>query len=241
MPEIDGKTKLLCVIGDPIEHSQSPRIHNALAEQADLNYVYTAFRVTIETLPEFIEAAKTLPIAGFNVTMPLKSAVLPFLHSLDPIAEKCGAVNTVVNTDGKLTGYNTDGEGFIASIEGKAYKAPLILGTGGAAKAISAAFSSIGIDAIPVSVRNSWAELPKYAAQADIIVNATSLGMHGNEQFQNFDWLKETNACVYDIVYNPIETELLIAAKANGLKTIGGLELLQQQAEIAFKKFTDQK
>ena len=241
MREIDGQTKLLCVIGDPIEHSQSPRIHNALAEQAGQNFVYTAFRVTPETLPEFIEAAKTLPIAGFNVTMPLKSAVVPFLDSLDPIAEKCGAVNTVVNTDGRLTGYNTDGEGFIASLEGMEYKKPLILGTGGAAKAISAAFSSIGIDARPVSVRNSWSDLPEYAKNADIIINATSLGMHGSDQFRDFDWLDDSSACVYDIVYNPIETELLLAAKARGLKTIGGLELLNKQAEIAFEKFTGQK
>ncbi|MDR0819335.1 MAG: shikimate dehydrogenase [Oscillospiraceae bacterium] len=241
MREISGRTKLLCVIGSPVAHSLSPKLHNSFAEQYGADFVYLAFEVTKDTLADFVKSAKTLPIAGFNITMPLKEAILPYLDALDPIAARCGAVNTVVNRDGKLTGYNTDGEGLLASLEGVKYSAPLLLGTGGAAKAVSAAFAAAGVDAPMTSVRTEWDKLGALAAKSDIIINATSLGMLGSEQFKNFEWLNGSDACVYDLVYNPQETELLKAAKTLGLKTVGGTALLQRQAEIAFEKFITTK
>ncbi len=100
MRELTAKTKLLCVIGDPVSHSRSPKLYNAFAERGGADFVYLAFTVTHESLPDFIRSVRTLPIVGFNVTMPLKEAVVPYLDSLDPISRLCGAVNTVVNRDG---------------------------------------------------------------------------------------------------------------------------------------------
>jgi shikimate dehydrogenase len=214
-------------------------LHNALAQRVGADFAYLAFEVTRESLPDFVKAARTLPIAGFNVTMPLKQAIIPLLDSLDPLAERCGAVNTVVNRGGALIGYNTDCEGFIASLEGdwEKLRTPLLLGTGGAASAIRAAFAAFGVDAPMVSVRDRAGELSSLAANADIVVNATSLGMRGSAQFADFDWLRGTSALVYDLVYDPVDTELLTAARALGLRTVGGLELLTRQAELAFFKF----
>ncbi|MDP2920720.1 MAG: shikimate dehydrogenase [Dehalococcoidia bacterium] len=141
---ISGKTSVCGVIGDPIEHTMSPAMHNAAFRQLELDYIYVAFRVTPAQLGKAIAGMKALNIRGLNVTIPHKVNVIPFLDRLDPLAEKIGAVNTIVNEDGALTGYNTDASGFLQALkegggergEPKGKKI-LLLGAGGAARAIA--------------------------------------------------------------------------------------------------------
>ncbi len=138
---ISAKSRLLGIIGDPIEHSMSPVIQNAALREAGADYVYLAFRVKREALAQAIDGVRALNIAGLNVTIPHKVAVMQFLDRLDPLAEMIGSVNTIVNDGGILTGYNTDASGFLRPllerrIEPKGRKA-VILGAGGAARAIS--------------------------------------------------------------------------------------------------------
>jgi shikimate dehydrogenase len=238
---ISGHTKLMCVIGHPIEHSLSPKLHTAFAEAAGVDALYLAFDITPEKLQDFVISARTLDIIGFNITMPLKEHILTFLDELDPLAERCRAVNTVANRNGKLIGYNTDAEGFIPSLNGYAPKNALILGSGGVAKAASVALEQFGSTVRNVSLRTEWNILQELAASTDLIVNATPLGMTDNERFRNFDFLAHTSATVYDLVYYPRETDLLKAASKHGLNTIGGIELFRRQALLAFEKFTGVK
>jgi shikimate dehydrogenase len=200
--------------------------------------VYLAFDVTPETLGDFVAAARTLGIIGFNVTMPLKEQIIPLLDELDPLAERCRAVNTVANRNGRLIGYNTDAEGFVPSLDGFAPSNVLVLGHGGAAKAVSAALELAGAAVTAVSPRSEPERLPALAEATDLIVNATPLGMSGSEQFRNFGFLDNTRAAVYDLVYHPRETDLLAAAARRNLRTFGGIELLRWQALLAFEKFT---
>ena len=108
---ISGKTKICALIGDPVEHTMSPAMHNAAYKKLGLDYVYIPFRVSPEQLPQAVAGLRALNVRGFNITIPHKVNIIPLLDSLDPLAEKIGAVNTVVNTDGELRGYNTDAEG----------------------------------------------------------------------------------------------------------------------------------
>jgi len=238
---ISGSTKLMCVIGHPITQSLSPKLHSAFAEAAGVDAIYLAFDITPETLPDFVNSVRTLGIIGFNVTMPLKEHILPLLDELDPLAERCRAVNTIANHSGKLIGYNTDAEGLVPSLGGFKPTNALILGQGGVAKAAVAALQHFGATATSISLRTDWDRLPELATSADLIINATPLGMAGNEQFRDFNFLDSTSATVYDFVYHPRETELLKAATARGLKTIGGIELFSWQALLAFEKFTGVK
>jgi shikimate dehydrogenase len=243
---ISGRTKLLAVIGHPVSHSLSPYIQNKFLEAAGLDFAYMAFDVTRETLPAFLAAAKTLQITGFNVTMPLKEAILPFLGELDEIALACGAVNTVVSRDGALTGYNTDGEGLLLSLNGAIPdfhgKNALVLGAGGASKAVSAALRGAGASVTALSRREIHAELEKHVPDADLIVNATPLGMENHDAFSDFGILDGAKSAilVYDLVYNPRETALLREARRRGLAVAHGVSLLVCQAASSFARFTGQ-
>ena len=116
---ISGKTKICALIGDPVEHTMSPAMHNAAFKKLGLDYLYIPFRVKPEQLPQAVAGLRALNVRGFNVTIPHKVAVIPLLDSLDPLAEKIGAVNTVVNENGELRGYNTDAEGFLRALMGR--------------------------------------------------------------------------------------------------------------------------
>ena len=250
--------KKLAVIGSPVAHSKSPLIQNSFAAALNLTYSYSTVEVTRDALPEFIERARGGEFAGFNVTMPLKEAIVPYLDTTDGTA-----VNTVVHCGGKLYGSSTDGIGTVLSLlpHGGAVDETfgselrgqnvLILGMGGAAKAASSALCEVGACVTVLSRRETlpplgdtvtrpWNELQPLAAQADIIINATPLGMHGNAEFENFAWLDgaKNNAVVFDFVYNPIDTALLRAAAERRLVTIGGLRLLVLQAAASFESFT---
>lgn len=260
MTEITAQTKLLAVIGHPISHSLSPQIHNGFAAALELPYAYLAFDIEPTQLMAFIEASRLLGMAGFNVTMPHKEAILPHLDILAASAQRYGAVNTVAVRDGKLCGYNTDGDGFLMSLK-NAGLAPqqqgaLILGAGGAARAVALALAQEGAAVHMVSRRAdrlpplhpavrycSWQALSREAANCSLLVNATPLGMAGTkEDFADLSFLDTlpANAVVYDLIYRPQQTKLLKAAHSLGLKTMNGLAHLYCQAALSFAIFSGQ-
>lgn len=267
---VTGKTRVCGVIGDPIEHTMSPVMQNAAFRETELDYIYTAFRVPAQGLKAAIDGMRALNIRGLNVTIPHKVAVIPMLDRLDPLAERIGAVNTILNEEGTLTGYNTDAIGFRRAMVDKgtdpAGKNVLVIGAGGAARAIAFALAedraSITIlnrqeeldwaEAIATRISDSY-EVPVFAAVlnrqnleqfvplSDIIVNATSLGMTPNARATPVPAdLLCSGQLVFDIVYNPYETRLLREAKANGAKTLDGLEMLVWQGALAFQLWTGQ-
>lgn len=255
MTSITGETRLLAVIGHPVSHSLSPQIHNRFAEALGLAYAYMAFDVTAETLGRFLDAARLLGIAGFNVTMPLKESILPHLDRIGESAERYGAVNTVVNRGGALTGHNTDGGGFLLSLEGLIdleRARALILGAGGAAKAVALALGEKRAEVRTVSRRQEpvggaasfrWDDIAEAAKGCSLLVNATPLGMHGvREEFADFSFLDslEPGAAVFDLVYAPRETLLLREASRRGYRALNGLSHLVRQAALSFELFTGQ-
>ncbi len=265
---ISGKTRVCGVIGDPVEHTMSPVMHNAAFRELGLDYVYLPFRVRKEELDKAVEGMKALNMRGLNVTIPHKVAVMPLLDELDPLAKKIGAVNTIVNDGGRLRGYNTDADGFLQAllereIEPKG-KSVVILGAGGAARAISfilaergarlailnrkqeldwavelaqriSAEFKEGVDALELNEENMAGVL----GEADILVNATSVGMSPDSDRTPVPAkLLRPGLVVFDIVYNSVRTRLLQEAGQVGARTIGGLEMLVWQGALAFRKWT---
>ncbi len=268
---ISGKTRLCGIIGDPIEHTMSPVMHNAAFRQMGIDYLYVPFKVKQEELARAIDGVKALNIRGLNVTIPHKVAVIQFLDKLDHLAEKIGAVNTIVNDDGVLTGYNTDGAGFLqALLEGgiePGGKNIVILGAGGASRAISFSLADRGANLVILNRRLEldWAEelasrisqtfskevealelnrenLARVLDRADIVVNATSMGMTPDiDETPVTSALLKPDLTVFDIVYNPIKTRLLREAEAAGARTVSGLYMLVWQGALAFEKWTGLK
>ncbi|MBA7641813.1 Shikimate dehydrogenase (NADP(+)) [subsurface metagenome] len=268
---ISGTTRVCGVIGDPIEHTMSPVMHNAVFKELGMDYLYVAFWVKKEELGEAIRGMRALSIRGLNVTIPHKVDVIPFLDELDPLAERIGAVNTIVNDAGVLKGYNTDATGFLQAllereVEPKG-KNVVILGAGGASRAISFILAQRGANLVILNrlLELDWAEelarqisqvfekeiealkldeenLTTVLREADILVNATSVGMSPNiNETPVPAKLLNSGLVVFDIVYNPIKTKLLREAEAVGAKTIGGLNMLAWQGALAFEQFTGQK
>ena len=266
---ISGRTKICGIIGDPIEHAMSPVMHNAAFKNKGVDYVYLPFRVEKEELGKAIEDMRALNIRGLNVTIPHKVAVIPFLDELDHLADKIGAINTIVNNNGVLKGYNTDATGFLQAlvergIEPKG-KSVVILGAGGASRAISFILAERGsslvilnrtwdkakvcadrisrtfareVEALELNRKN----LAKALEKADILVNATSVGMSPNiSETAVTSNLLRPNLVVYDIVSNPIKTRLQREAEAAGATVISGLDMLLWQGALAFEKWTGLK
>lgn len=254
---------MLAVIGDPIAHTLSPLIQNTIAEKLGLPCSYTAHHVRLPELPDFVDFARR-ELQGFNITIPHKKNILPYLSGLDPYAEACGAVNTVRVQDGKLYGYNTDGDGLRAAMavngiymEGKNI---VMLGAGGAASSIfrkaqqvgaghitvicrlpeeAAAFSEPGVDIDYFDVETVSDTLKKHMGEADVLINATPLGMDGiDSRFTDFSFLDETKAAVVDIVYKPSVTALVAESRKRGLTAMNGLGMLIYQAVYAFSIFS---
>ena len=266
---ISGKTRICALIGDPVEHTMSPVMHNTAYEKLGLDYVYLPFRVKPEHLAKAVEGLRALNVRGFNVTIPHKVSIIPLLDGLDLMAEKIGAVNTVVNTDGELRGYNTDAEGFLRAllehgIKPRGKKA-VILGAGGAARAITYIMAGKGARLTILNRQQEldWAEdiayfiredmgkevkvfelgqLAEAIENVDILVNATSVGMSpaAGESPVPSNLLNKVPV-VFDIVYNPMVTRLLREADKAGAKTIGGVDMLAWQGALAFEKWTGQK
>lgn len=269
--KITARTKVCGLIGDPVAHSMSPAMHNAAFAAGGLDFIYVPFRVEKERLEEAIGGLRSLNMRGLNVTIPHKVAVIPFLDGLDELAGKIGAVNTIVNEEGRLTGHNTDAGGFLRALAESgiepAGKKVVVLGAGGAARAI--AFTLAGNGASPVILNRKlefgWAvslagqleqafnmkvaarelteaNLEAALRRADILINATSVGMspHANETPVPRRLLKAELA-VFDVVYNPRKTRLLAEAAAAGAVTISGLEMLVWQGALAFELWTGHK
>ena len=265
--KISGKTRVCAIIGDPVEHSLSPVMHNAAFKELGLNLVYVAFTVTPKELKTAISSARSLGLRGLNVTMPHKNAVMNYLDEVDTTAKSIGAVNTILNNQGKLIGYNTDGNGaMIALQENGVYpekKKMLLLGAGGTAKAI-AYQAAQDVDELVILNRTpekakelaevlqknfgkkvkggtlSSAILEEELETTDILVNATSVGMNPdvNRSPVPSNLLKR-DLCVMDIIYNPTETRLVMDAKAAGAKVVSGVEMLIYQGAVAFEVWTN--
>lgn len=263
---ISGKTKICALIGDPVEHTMSPAMHNAAFQKLGLDYLYVAFRVTLKQLPQAIAGLKALNLAGFNVTIPHKVGIIPLLDGLDPLAEKIRAINTVVNDNGKLMGYNTDAEGFYRVLLEQGFspqgKSVVLVGAGGAARAIAYILAEKGARLTILNRQQEldWAEsiarfilddlqkevkvfelgdIAKALPGADLLVNATSVGMSpaGNVSPVPAALLDKVPV-VFDIVYNPLKTRLLKEAAAAGAQTISGIDMLAWQGALAFEKWT---
>lgn len=238
----------LCVIGRPVKHSRSPAIHTEFLRQAGIPGSYEAVEVAPEELADFVREAKLGAYDGFNVTMPHKRTILPLLDEIAPDASD-GAVNTVVIRQGRAIGHNTDGAGFLRALPFSPQgKRCLLLGAGGAARAVCAALVGAGAEVTVCSRRGvmlpgaavmQWDAMN--AAGFDLMINATPLGMTGQGDFTDFAFLDilPAEAAVFDLVYEPVDTALLRAAADRGLATIGGLALLHAQAELAFQYFTE--
>jgi shikimate dehydrogenase len=252
------------VIGDPIAHSMSPLMHNSAFKDNGINAEYVRFHVKKEQLPEAIRGIKALGIQGVNVTVPHKEHVMPLLDGIDPLAEAIGAVNTIVSEKGKLIGYNTDGLGFVEGLKNIAgdrleNKSMLMIGAGGAAKAIYYTLASLGVKKIDVTNRTlGRAEkmmetcpfpldssfLTLEAAENilhhyDVIIQTTSIGMfpYIEDSPIKVNRLKQ-GSIVSDIIYNPLETSLLKQAKQKGALTQNGLDMFVYQGALSFKKWT---
>ena len=268
---ISGKTRICGVIGDPIEHTMSPVMHNAAFKELGLDYIYIAFQVRKEELGKAIQGMRALNIRGLNVTIPHKVAIIPFLDKLDPLAQKIGAVNTIVSDDGVLRGYNTDATGFLQALRDKGVepegKNMVILGAGGVSRAISFILADRGANLVILNrlLELDWAEelaqeisntfkkevnaleldeenLATALEGADVLINATSIGMSPNTDDTLVPAkLLKSSLVVFDVVYNPTKTRLLREAGAAGAKTIGGLDMLVWQGALAFEKWTGQK
>lgn len=264
---ITGKTKILGVIGHPVEHSLSPLMHNAALTQLGLDYVYLPFPVAPENLTTAIAGFASIGVVGFSITIPHKQAILPFLSEISPIAQAIGAVNTVVNKGNKWLGTNTDVEGFIAPLQTTYHqdwsqKKAVILGNGGAARAVVAGCIQLGLAEIHVVGRNlqklqvfkqswqnspfadkfqvhEWTELPNLLHQANLLVNTTPIGMYPHVEqsplsSQEMSYLPG-DAIAYDLIYIPKPTKFLHLAQKQGIVTIDGLEMLVQQGAAALK------
>ncbi|EON71823.1 shikimate dehydrogenase [Lysinibacillus sphaericus] len=250
--------KWFAVIGDPIEHSKSPAMQNAWFEEMMIDAAYIPVHVTSESLEAAVAGFKILGASGWNVTIPHKTTIIPYLDELDELAEKMGAVNTVVRTkEGKLRGYNTDGVGFVHSLEeavGKSHKEKpvLLIGAGGAARGIAFAMQQQGytnltianrtvanaqtiVDELGIGRAITLAQAEETLADFSILVQMTSAGLAtGNFSMPfSLDRLAK-GAIVADIVYNPLMTPFLQAAVEKGATVVTGLGMFVHQGAIAF-------
>ena len=266
---ITGKTRITGVIGHPIEHSMSPPMHNNAYKQLNMDYVYVAFHVQPEDIEKLITSAKTLGICGLNVTIPHKTTIIPYLDEIDETAKKIGAVNTIQFKDNKAKGYNTDGIGAIKSIQEYTTlqdKNILILGAGGASKAISFTLINENINSLTIANRtkenaeqlienikkqtnftkiqyHTINDVDEIIEDMDIIINTTPIGMYPHHEVKppiKTDNINK-NHIVMDIIYNPLETQLLKQSKENGAQTINGTSMLINQGLVSFEIFTGEK
>ncbi|GEK33319.1 shikimate dehydrogenase [Kurthia sibirica] len=255
--------KWYAVIGDPIEHSLSPLMHNTWFETQKIDASYLPIHVKPQELEQAVASLKLLDAGGWNVTIPHKEKIIPLLDVLDDSARRMGAVNTVVRmADGRLKGYNTDGLGFVRSLEEqigseKRQLRVLIIGAGGAARGIAFALESTGYSAISICNRtvskaeticcelsqNAQALSLDQASQElddyDIIVQTTPAGLK-NGSFElpfNCEKLKST-AIVADIVYNPLMTALLKEASKKGATVVTGIGMFIHQGALAYSYWT---
>lgn len=261
---INSSAGCLGIIGNPLTHSLSPLIHNSVLALMELNYVYVPFEISREQVPAALEAMRSLNIKGFNVTVPYKEAVIPYLDEISATAAACGAVNVIKNEQGRLYGYNTDGQGFIRALteEGVTIAGrTLLIGAGGAARAVSYELAQAGMEAMDFldldgeraarlaefiaalfpcrtsSANISEASLEALMGSADLIVNCSPVGMSpetGQSPVKSYAGIRP-GTVVYDLIYNPLQTRFLEMAGKAGARTLNGLGMLIHQAALTLE------
>ena len=265
--KIDGYTRLAAVVANPIKHSISPFIHNQAFEATNTNGVYLAWEVEATDLAETVANIRRYQMFGINLSMPYKEQVISYLDQLSEEARLIGAVNTVVNREGTLIGYNTDGKGFFKSLPSFKIsgKRMVLLGAGGAAKAILAQAILDGVSQVSVFVRSASiektrpyleklqnetgfkadlfaledvSELQARITDSDLLVNATSVGMDGVSLPIPRNIVLSENLLVADVIYQPFETPFLKWARNQGNHAVNGLGMLLYQAAEAFQLWT---
>jgi shikimate dehydrogenase len=261
---VDSHTVLFGVIGDPIRHSKSPIMMNRAFRETGVNGVYTAFHITADKLGDFIAGVRAMGIRGVNVTIPHKLDVMQYLDRIDESAAAIGAVNTIVNDNGVLTGYNTDGIGYVRSLKEEAEpqlagKRIVVLGAGGAARGIVYALTKEAPASITIANRTEQRaielaasmngetsvvgvgndQLQQACAEADIIINTTPTSMFPSEEESPVDaaWLR-SGAVASDIIYNPMMTKFLVEAERAGCRIHTGVGMFIYQGAYAFEYWT---
>ena len=260
----------LGIIGYPIGHSMSPAFQQAALDACGVDARYVAYQVAPDEVEEFVSGLRQSGILGINVTVPHKLAVMPFLDEIDDWATEAGAVNTIVNRQGRLTGHNTDGYGFLRALrEGAGYepqsRRTLILGAGGAARGVVLALAREGVGHLTIANRTperaenlaelarnrgitaqaiplSGTELTQAAADSELIVNCTTIGMThgpGEDETPLPGNAIPSTALVNDLVYNPLETRLLREAAQAGARTLGGIQMLVYQGAASFEMWLE--
>lgn len=259
--------KKLCVIGSPVEHSLYPRMQRGLMELAGLDYEYDAVEVQKHELADFVKSAKEGAYAGFNVTTPYKREIIPLLDEISNEAKMCGAVNTVVIRNGRACGCNNDSLGFMESLRhceiDPVGKTVLLIGVGASGQAITTALVRAGVKKVIICNRSvypakelaerfpekvEWIYFGTYplrraAGEADLIINATNLGVSNGKMFSDLGFLRgaKPGTWLYDLVYNPQDTQLLQIGRRQGLKAIPGIYMVIPQIIEGFKDFTGQE
>lgn len=272
MQIITGKTKLLGIIGDPVKHSLSPLMQNEAIDSLNLDYVYIPFPVEQKDLAKAIAGFEAIGLVGFNITIPHKQAIIPFLSEISPLARMVGAVNTVWRTEKGWSGTNTDVAGFIAPLKALDRHwqqiTPVILGNGGAARAVVVGCAELGCPEIRIVGRDrakleqfqqsllssglrsdltihSWSELSDLVSATELLVNTTPIGMYPNVESSPIDLSiiekLPSKAIAYDLIYTPNPTLFLQQAKTAGAITIDGLEMLVQQGAAALEIWLDRE
>ena len=267
--KITGKTKQLAVIGDPADHSFSPVLHNFISEYMGNDYTYSAYTVKPENLENAINGMRAFGFAGINVTAPHKIGVMKYLDEISSDAKILGSVNTIVNHEGKLTGYNTDSEGFYMSLTNAGIETEnkdiLVLGCGGVV--IPALARIIKTNPKSITLLNRTKEKAKKISDElynmtgyrvstnkahsayDIIINTTSAGMGAQKDALPWDSISELsddsfiteNSAAVDMIYNPERTKFLTLAQKKGAKILNGLDMLIYQGILAYELFTNTK
>jgi len=270
MMKIDGNTKLTGIIGYPIEHTLSPVFQNAAFEKVGLNWAYLPFLVSPGRLGEAIAGLKVLNFIGINVTMPHKKEVIKYLDELSPAARIAGVANTILFKKNILVGYNTDGQGFVESLRKDARFSPrgknvILIGAGGAAKSIAVSLALAGIKRLIIINRTPTRaqrlqrlisdnfphclvkvlpendeKIVSLKSESHLIVNATSVGMLSNPGLPMGTEGIGRKHLVYDVIYEPAETQFLIDAKKRGAKTLNGAYMLLYQGVASWQIWTGQ-
>lgn len=263
---ISTKTKLAGLFGHPVSQSMSPLMFNTAFASEQIDMVYTAFDVHPEQLAEAVAGIRALGLVGVNVTIPHKVSIIPYLDEIDPLAQRIGAINVVVNKQGRLIGYNTDGMGYVRSLLDEtgvqlSEQRVTMVGAGGAARAVACTLAEQGIKEIRIVNRSreraeQLAEQLKSlvpvqvvdangfeqaVAEATLLINTTSIGMYPNTEEIPVpaEWL-HADLVVSDLIYNPLETKLLAEARKAGAKTHSGLGMFINQGALAYELWLGQ-
>jgi len=266
--KINTKTKTYCLIGSPVAHSLSPDMHNAAFRRLKINAIYIKFEVPSVSIDKGIRMLKDLKISGANVTIPHKETCIRHLNTISKEAKLIGAVNTIVNKNGRLKGFNTDAIGFLTALKQDLDITPkgkkvFLLGAGGASKAVATALAMKGADSIFIAdvARKKAAQLarrlkknfPKcdiktvfkdkgsYIKECDLLINATPVGMKAKDPLLVNPKYLHRGLKVYDLVYNVPATKLVKTARRKGLKASCGLNMLLYQGAESFRLWTKRK